>query len=62
MKKIKKLQKQINTLFSLYYGGNCKNRYSLEGKIKKLINELEIEKQRYLEDMDKQYYQNEATY
>ena len=62
MKKSKKLQKQINILFRLYYKGNCKDRYSVDGKIKKLLNELEIEKERYLKDMDKQYYQNEATY
>ena len=47
MQKIIKIQRQIKALFSRLEQGNYKNKYSLEGKIKKLYNDLEIEKERY---------------
>ena len=62
MQKIKKMQMQINKLFSLLQEGKYKNKYSLEGKIEKLYNELKIEKERYNKEMDRKYYQNESTY
>ena len=62
MQKIKKMQMQINKLFSLLQEGKYKNRYSLEGKIEKLCNELKIEKERYNKEMEAKYWQNEATY
>ena len=62
MQKIKKIQMQINKLFSLYKLQDGKNKYSLEGKIEKLCNELKIEKERYNKEMEAKYWQNEATY
>jgi hypothetical protein len=62
MQKIKKMQMQINKLFSLLQEGKYKNRYSLEGKIEKLYNELKIEKERYNKEMEAKYWQNETTY
>ena len=62
MQKIIKIQRQIKALFSRLEQGNYKNKYSLEGKIKKLYNDLEIEKERYNKEMDRKYYQNESTY
>lgn len=62
MQKIIKIQRQIKALFSRLEQGNYKNKYSLEGKIKNLYNDLEIEKERYNKEMDRKYYQNESTY
>ena len=44
MQKIIKIQRQIKALFSRLEQGKYKNKYSLEGKIKNLYNDLEIEK------------------
>lgn len=62
MQKIKKLQRQINKLISLYREGKCKNKYSLEKKIEKLSNELKIAKDCHIKLMEAKYWQNEATY
>jgi hypothetical protein len=62
MQKIIKIQRQIKALFSRLEQGNYKNKYSLEGKIKKLYNDLDIEKERYNKEMELKYWQNEATY
>lgn len=62
MQKIKKMQMQINKLFSLLQEGKYKNKIPLERKIEKLYNELKIEKERYNKEMDAKYWQNEATY
>lgn len=62
MQKIIKIQRQIKALFSQLEQGNYKNKYSLEGKIKKLYNDLKIEKERYNKEMEAKYWQNEATY
>ena len=62
MQKIKKMQMQINKLFSLLQEGKYKNKIPLEKKIEKLYNELKIEKERYNKEMESKYWQNEATY
>ena len=62
MQKIKKMQIQINKLFSLLQEGKYKNKIPLERKIEKLYNELKIEKERYNKEMEAKYWQNEATY
>lgn len=62
MQKIKKMQMQINKLFSLLQEGKYKNKIPLERKIEKLYNELKIEKERYNNEMEAKYWQNEATY
>lgn len=62
MQKIKKMQMQINKLFSLLQEGKYKNKIPLERKIEKLYNDLKIEKERYNKEMEAKYWQNEATY
>jgi hypothetical protein len=62
MQKIKKMQMQINKLFSLLQEGKYKNKIPLERKIEKLYNELKIEKERYNKEMEAKYWQNETTY
>ncbi len=62
MQKIKKMQMQINKLFSLLQEGKYKNKIPLERKIEKLYNDLKIEKERYNKEMESKYWQNESTY
>lgn len=62
MQKIIKIQRQIKALFCRLEQGKYKNKYSLEGKIKNLYNDLEIEKERYNKEVESKYWQNEATY
>ena len=62
MQKIKKMQMQINKLFSLLQEGKYKNKIPLERKIEKLYNDLKIEKERYNKEMESKYWQNEAKY
>ena len=62
MQKIKKMQMQINKLFSLLQEGKYKNKIPLERKIEKLYNDLKIEKERYNKEMESKYWQNETTY
>jgi hypothetical protein len=62
MQKIKKMQMQINKLFSLLQEGKYKNKIPLERKIEKLYNDLKIEKERYNKEMEAKYWQNEVTY
>ena len=62
MQKIKKMQMQINKLFSLLQEGKYKNKIPLERKIEKLYNDLKIEKERYNKEIEREYWQNEATY
>ena len=62
MQKIKKMQMQINKLFSLLQEGKYKNKIPLERKIENLYNDLRIEKERYNKEMESKYWQNESTY
>jgi LytS/YehU family sensor histidine kinase len=62
MQKIKKMQMQINKLFSLLQEDKYKNKIPLERKIEKLYNDLKIEKERYNKEMESKYWQNESTY
>ena len=62
MQKIKKLQRQIKALYRQIELGNYKNKVPLERKIIKLCNDLKMEIERYNKEIEREYWQNEATY
>ena len=62
MQKIKKLQRQIKALYRQIELGNYKNKVPLERKIINLCNDLKMEIERYNKEIEREYWQNEATY